>query len=245
MMARNWIFIAVFALLIVVGLVLGWVFSPDQTVEEEASSSFLSDQTGFFEPPPMRLFSEGVAVPNEEPMEPVAPPVHPPTDPLPSALSALFVEPAEELTMTEPILPLPTSPPLSLAAVVEETIEAVEEDVVVEQPAPDPNPALVDSVAAMPDTPATTVSVVSGSYIYFFTGVPVQPAPMLAVPMTYFSYTSGFTFTSVSVVSAPVVQPYVVPVFVPQVVPNGVVGARAPKWGYSNGTVFKPLVYFP
>jgi len=128
---------------------------------------------------------------------------------------------------------------------VEATVAVVEDEVVViEQPTPEPAP-----IAAVVETPedtsastASTASVTPGSYVYFFTGVPVQPAPMPIAPTTYFAY-SGFTFTSVSVVSAPVVQPYyVAPVFVPQMVPSRM---ATPRWVYSQGAFFNSQVYFP
>jgi len=249
MMQRNWTFIAVFALLIVMGIILGRMFSTQQTVDEEvAAVPFLDfDQSELlFEPPPLRLFSEAVVVPPEEPAEPVAPPELPAVDPLPSALSALFAEPAEEPVITEPTLPPATifTPPATVLA--EEAVAVVEDEVVViEQPVPAPEPAPAASVVETPDdTPASaasTESLAPGSYVYFFTGVPVQPAPM-----TYFTY-SGFTFMSVSVVPAPAVQPtYVAPVFVPQVVPSRM---GASRWVYSNvyshGAFMNSQVYFP
>ena len=235
-MKENWIFVAFFALLIVIGLILGRMFFLEQTVDEDAAEMPPFDQMELLEPPPLRLFSDAVVVPQEEPMELEATPALPPIE-----LPALFEEPATELGTSEPIIP----PPLVVAeetAVVVDTVAVVDEaavvDAVVVFERPTPVPELNASVEETSEVPAPTASVAPGSYVYFFTGVPVQPTPRPIVtrpvaPVNYYTYTSGYTFSSVSVVSAPVVQPYyVAPVFVPH-------------WGYSNRVFVKPLVYFP
>ena len=247
MMKENWIFVAFFALLIVIGLILGRMFFLEQTVDEDVAEMLPFDQMELFEPPPLRLFSDAMVVSQEEPMELEATPTLPPIE-----LSALFEEPAAELGTSEPIIP----PSLAVAeetvalvdtvAVVDEVAvadEVVVVDAVVVFERPTPVPELNASVEKTSEVPAPTASVAPGSYVYFFTGVPVQPtprpivprpvAPRAIAPMNYYTYTSGYTFSSVSVVSAPVVQPYyVAPVFVPH-------------WGYSNRVFVKPLVYFP
>jgi len=236
MMKENWIFVAFFALLIVIGLILGRMFFLEQTVDEDVAEMLPFDQMELFEPPPLRLFSDAMVVSQEEPMELEATPTLPPIE-----LSALFEEPAAELGTSEPIIP----PSLAVAeetvalvdtvAVVDEVAvadEVVVVDAVVVFERPTPVPELNASVEETSEVPAPTASVAPGSYVYFFTGVPVQPTPRPIAPMNYYTYTSGYTFSSVSVVSAPVVQPYVTPVFVPH-------------WGYSNRVFVKPLVYFP
>ena len=87
------------------------------------------------------------------------------------------------------------------------------------------------AISPVPPPPVPTQPLetnASPAYIYFFTGIPVRPAPT-----TVFMYTTT---------PAPAVQSYAVPVFVPQVVPSRV---GAPKLVYSNGVVIKPKVYFP
>jgi hypothetical protein len=99
-------------------------------------------------------------------------------------------------------------------------------------------PVVVPVSEQQPPPPAKSAE--PTSYVYFFTGVPVRPAPMTVV------YTGGFTSTVpvVSVVpTMPVVQQtYSVPIFTPQVVPSRV---GAPKLVYTNGVVIKPKVYYP
>ena len=93
-------------------------------------------------------------------------------------------------------------------------------------PAAHPILAQLQQPAPAPLPPPATVAPVQ--YVYFYTGVPVHPAPAAG--------------SFVPVVSMPTVQSYTVPIFVPQVVPNR---AGAPKWVYSNGVVIKPKVYYP
>ena len=85
--------------------------------------------------------------------------------------------------------------------------------------APVPQPSLPDAVPA------------PGSYIYFFTGVPVQSVPMPSAVVYTNTYPHGFTPATPAM-----------PVFVPQVVPSRV---GVPKWVYPNGVVIKPKVYYP
>jgi hypothetical protein len=96
----------------------------------------------------------------------------------------------------------------------------------VQQPAP----------AQVQESSATASPV---SYVYFFTGVPVQ-----SVPNTNIVYSGGPAGAAPATFAPtmPSVQSYGVPVFVPQVVPSRV---GAPKLVYSNGVVIKPKVYFP
>ena len=115
-------------------------------------------------------------------------------------------------------------------------------------------PAVVGAVEAsqtvLPQTvsPPTPAASAEPSYVYFYTGVPVQPAPAAV-----FVYASGTVHTvpmsmvppaSPPPVSGQVrtVRTHVVPVFTPQVAPSRF---GAPRLVYSNGVVIKPTVYFP
>ena len=99
-----------------------------------------------------------------------------------------------------------------------------------------------EKVKTQQSVPALTQpvgTVAPASYVYFYTGVPVQSAPATTIV-----YTGGLMTAAPARVMPvmPVVQPYAVPVFVPRVVPSRV---GAPKWVYSNGVVIKPTVYYP
>ena len=157
----------------------------------------------------------------------------PPEQPKPSSLS-------EQAASFAPLLPetdVPGEIPSELAVPF---AQAVPQGV---YPVPaTPHPWVVTSsrvvpVQGQPVPPPLPAPVAPVSYVYFYTGVPAQPAPTAT---TVYYYTGGGS-TPVAV-SAPMVQSYMVPVFVPQVVPSRV---GAPKWVYSNGVVIKPKVYFP
>ena len=128
-------------------------------------------------------------------------------------------------------------------------------------------PSIAESLISQQFAPAVDISVIaelpstepeptaekpaSSSYIYFYTGVPVHPAPKAV-----FVYAGGATHTvpmsmTPPAPSMPVASPqltgqvmrtHVVPVFIPQVAPSRF---GAPRLIYSNGVVIKPTVYFP
>jgi len=97
-------------------------------------------------------------------------------------------------------------------------------------PVQEPPPVPVVERPSAPAVPPTFESAPPASYIYFYTGIPVRPAPPMVV------YTGGLTLT----VSIPVTQSLVIPVFIPQVVPSR---RGSPKLVYPNGVIFKPRGY--
>ncbi|MCL2005048.1 MAG: hypothetical protein FWG73_02680 [Planctomycetaceae bacterium] len=116
-------------------------------------------------------------------------------------------------------------------------------------------PAVVGAVD-VPQTVSPTVPTLAPAesapppYVYFYTGVPVQPAPTAV-----FVYAGGAVHSvpmSMSPPAAPspapasgqarVVRTHIIPVFTPQVAPSRF---GAPRLIYSNGVVIKPTVYFP
>jgi len=199
MMRRTCACIAVFGLIFSLGIVLAQLFPLDQKPKD---SSVFSDQAVSFE----SLFPDGFDLPVAVSAEfalPFASEVLPP----PAIVQALdvqefFAVSAEKQSVPELAMQQLLDIPQSLSIALEESNELSAFD-----------------TTTVPATP---------SYIYFYTGIPVQPAPT-----TIIFNTSGFSSVTVA---APV------PVFVPQVVPSRV---GAPKWVYSNGVVIKPKVYFP
>jgi len=105
-----------------------------------------------------------------------------------------------------------------------------------------PVPDVATAQEPLPPLPSAPAShTAPASYIYFYTGVPVQAVPILPVPAAATSITSVST-VPMPMVSMPVVSPYSVPVFVPRVVPSRI---GSPKLVYTNGVVIKPKVYYP
>jgi len=208
-MKKTCFYTAVCVLLIVGGIV--WV-KQILLERKEVSSLILSDQAAAFA---LLLPKDIVEIPIEVPAEPAvsfASDILPVADVLPSLeipseLLGLFAEPKKELSVLEPAIT---------------------------QPAVFSQPSVVPKEAAAEATEELAPVSAAPSYLYFYTGVPVQPVPMFTV-----SYTGRFT----TVTATPsVIQSSVVPVFVPQIVPSR---AGAPKWVYSNGVVIKPKAYFP
>jgi len=229
-MKRTGIYIVIGASLILVGVVLVNLLP----LEQRETPSILPDQATLFEELlPTIPLSEEADIPVEVLAEVAMPfnnngfPVPVVTLPLdipvpldvPVELSGLFAEPAEVLPASEPVLIQPV--------VVLQPLVALEEEAVVEE-----LPIFV-SVEPVQATPSTAP--VPPAYIYFFTGIPVQPAPM---PIAL--HTGGFM--PVTFVPVPVIQSQVVPVFTPRVVPSRV---GAPRLVYPNGVVIRPTVYFP
>jgi len=133
-----------------------------------------------------------------------------------SPLCAQHVPAWDSRPTPEPI-PVPTLEPLSPPIPEPDVLTVQEPSDQITPVVPPPDPVTV---------PAPI------SYIYFLTGVPVQPAPTVPMPSAVV-YSTGFM---------PVVQSYSMPVFVPRVVPSRV---GSPKWVYPNGVVIKPKVYYP
>ena len=267
-MKKTYTYSVVAVALILVGVVLGRLF----TFEQQETVSILSGEMELLAPlAPEELTQKVVAMPNGKPVESVDSPVFvvlPAPTSLPLELPEVFVEPVEDMFMPEPVvISQPSIIPQSLTMLVDEVVvptmtkEEAKAEVKVEEPAPVPASTVQETqTPSVPMAPA-------GPYVYFYTGAPVQPAPVLVGPSFQFVYASDpivytSSFTSLSVVSVPVVQSYVSqvyvpqvsipqvsvpqnfvsPVFFPQVVPSRV---GAPKWVYSNGVVIKPTIYFP
>jgi len=223
MMKRTGACIVICVSLILVGVILAELFP----LEQKKVSSILPEQAASFELLlPTTSLPEIVDMPVEVPAEVavsfasealLAPAMSQPLE-LPLELSELFAEPAAELPAPEPVLIQPSVVPQSLVVLREEAV-VVEERVSVEPV----QATLCNPVPAVP------------KYIYFYTGIPVQPAPMPAMIPT-----GGFK--PVTFIPAPVIQSPVIPVFTPRVVPSRV---GAPRLVYPNGVVIKPTVYFP
>ena len=219
-MKKPCAYIVVVASLIVGGV----VFVKPLPFDQRKPSSVLSEQVALFE----SLLPEVADRPAKIPAEPTAHCAHD-ILPAPSIVASsepqdLLIEPLEEQPAFEPAR-LPPAIPQSLVTPMDE----------VEAPFTLASATPAQRVVHASTPPAQETPAAPVSYIYFFTGVPVKPAPTATV-----FYSGGFA--SVTAASTQTMQTYAVPVFVPQIVPSRV---GAPKWVYSNGVVIKPKVYFP
>jgi len=228
-MKRTGAYIVICVSLILVGVILAKLLP----LEQKKVSSILPEQAASFELLLPTIPLPGIVdMPVEMPAEvavsvaseaPLAPAISLPLE-LPVELSELFTEPAEELPVSEPVLIQPS--------VVLQSLVALREEAAVVEELPSIEPVQATLCTPVPAVP---------KYIYFYTGIPVQPAPMPAMVHTGgVLHTGGFM--SVTFVPAPVIQSPVIPVFTPRVVPSRV---GAPRLIYSNGVVIRPTVYFP
>ena len=241
------IYVAVCVSSIFVGIMLTtWLTrGPQETpspISEQAASfaSLVPDEFAFTEPfqdepqeVPEKEIPEKPAVPAIPAVLEVPVPTVIQSPELPVELSGLFSDTAEEPFVPEPIILPPVVIPQPPVAQMDEVKIATASTVA------DP----VEEVSVAPTTVApvaVATATTPVSHVYFYTGIPVRPAPVPIVPMNTFVYASSYA--SVVFTHTSVMQPYVVPAFTPQVVP---VWVGTPTLVYSNEVIFNSQFYCP
>jgi len=218
------VYVVVGAALVLAGVTLTmWLSQGEQedlsapSEQAESLETPLPDGFAFFEP-----FQDSPLEVLEILDAPVPVVVLPSLEP-PVEIVETSADTAEEPIIIEPVVPTPVLFPRPSAALVNE----IEPSPILAVAEPIRNvhvptvPAQEEPAKPVQEASAVSVAVAPMSHVYFYTGIPVRPAPMPIVPMHTFSYASytSVTYTHTSVVHPYVVHPYVAPVF-PYIAPS-------------------------